>query len=83
MLSQRKTDIPLIEKQVVPGFALSKLQEARQPVKRAKRVVTSPAEKAEKSKKVEQPWWNYYPSENSLRSLRNMRLALNKVLHLF
>ena len=71
-----KTDLLLVEKHVIPGFAVPRLMEARRPVKTASREeYYYPA----KQKRNTQPWWNQYPESG----IRGMKLALQKVFHLF
>jgi hypothetical protein len=70
-------DLPLISKQVLPGFQVNKLQEARKPVIPAK---TEQQPEAGHMRVPQQPWWNQYPD---FIKARGMKLALQKVLHLF
>jgi len=71
-------DLPLINRQVLPGFTVYKLQEARKPVKRSLQSFSRNSEIKERN--LQQPWWNQYPS--FIRT-RGMKLALEKVLHMF
>ena len=70
-------DLPSISSHVLPGFAVYKLQEARKPVRadRNPRVNIQ-----ERTAAPQQPWWNQYPS---FFNPRGMKLALEKVLHIF
>ncbi len=68
-------DLPLIKEQVLPGFTVYKLQDARRPVKRT----VNPAP-GRQEKFPQQPWWNQYPG---FIKTRGMKLAFEKVLHMF
>ena len=71
-------DLPLINSQVLPGFTVYKLQEARKPVKRSPHFFNG--NQGDKERQAVQPWWNQYPS--FIRT-KGMKLALEKVLHMF
>ncbi len=72
-------DILEIEKNVIPGFAVTRLMEARRPVKHVDQKELSYAEVQERKKRNEQPWWNLYPTSG----VKGVKMALQKVLHLF
>ena len=74
-----KTDLPMIEEQIIPGFAVPRLMEARRPVKPSSRQEYYFPSTNQKEKRTIQPWWNQYPES----SVKGMKLALQKVFHLF
>lgn len=72
-----ETDLSLIKQQVLPGFTVYKLQEARRPVSTSRQV---PVNTIQRERIPQQPWWNQYPA---FIKTRGMKLALEKVLHMF
>ncbi len=74
------TDISTVEKKIIPGFSLAKLQQAKEPV-RANRAIPSGVPSSETCKRKEQEqWWNnYFLNFN----LKNVRYALQRVMHLW
>jgi len=71
-----KTDLEVVHEKIIPGFAVVNLIQARQPVKPKQTIRKNIQEK----KVTDMPWWNQYPSGTGIRQ---MRVALQKVLHLF
>ena len=72
-----ETDLCKIEKDVLPGFSVDKLKEARKPVKKEHPGILYGASRP---KPTAQPWWNHYPD---FAKTRGMKLALEKILHMF
>jgi DNA-directed RNA polymerase specialized sigma24 family protein len=75
-----KTDIPVVEQVIIPGFAAINLKQARVPVQTA---TISVSIDTDMKKGAETPWWNQYPAMIHWKQWKQMRLALNKMLHLF
>jgi DNA-directed RNA polymerase specialized sigma24 family protein len=69
-------DLSLIHAQVIPAFKTQRLKDARQPVINKR---TPPCE-YQGGEMRKQPWWNQYPS---FLKGRGMKLALERVLHIF
>lgn len=72
----REEDLPLIELQVLPAFETSQLKNARQPVISRRREDEAYHRPAARN----HPWWNQYPA---FLNMRGMKLALERVLHIF
>jgi DNA-directed RNA polymerase specialized sigma24 family protein len=71
-----KENIPVIEKQIIPGFSLDYLQKARQPVSNNQQSTrdTSTAQRSTT------PWWNRYPH---IPEMRGFKLAFRNMLNFF
>ena len=70
------SDLPVIEEHVLPAFQVNKLQEARKPVRQPELKMPEPLHRNPPA----QPWWNVYPG---FIKTRGMKLAFEKVLHMF
>jgi DNA-directed RNA polymerase specialized sigma24 family protein len=63
-----KEAIPVIAKQIIPGFSVEQLQKARQPVT-SKQRKTQDVSTAQRSIT---PWWNRYPHIPEMRGLKHV-----------
>lgn len=74
------TDISTVEKKIIPGFSLAKLQQAKEPVRAGKSI--EPGIHSFKTNKEKQPdqWWSQYLLNFNLK---NVRYAFQRVMHLW
>jgi DNA-directed RNA polymerase specialized sigma24 family protein len=72
-------NIPVIEKQIIPGFSVIELQKAKQPVNKISGQKSRYQSSAAKKRSYEEQWWNKYLSainpkglKHSLKSMLNL-----------
>jgi DNA-directed RNA polymerase specialized sigma24 family protein len=71
-----KEDLPVIEKQIIPGFSVDRLQKARMPVTYTQ---NEHAAHTQSDTKSEIPWWNRYP----VPEVKKFKYAFRTVMNLF
>jgi DNA-directed RNA polymerase specialized sigma24 family protein len=64
-------DIPVIEKQIIPGFSAVQLQEATKPIKRNYKKESRYPSSAAGKKSYEEHWWDKYSQAISLKGLKH------------
>jgi DNA-directed RNA polymerase specialized sigma24 family protein len=65
------SNIPAIEKQIIPGFSVTELQKAKQPVNKKNNQKSRYYFSAEKNRNYEEQWWNKYMSTINLKGLKH------------
>lgn len=72
------TNIPGIEKQIIPGFNALELQKAKQPVHKNSRQKSRDHSSGMKKRSNEEQWWNKHMPAINLKDLRqNLKSMLN------
>ncbi len=84
---QGANDWPALDQEVIPGFQVTNLQQARQPVKPITNGSTQYAESPVKNGRHEQPSWNQYLRSTKQwgqnLNLKSLKYAFQRVLHLW
>jgi hypothetical protein len=74
------TDISTVEKKIIPGFSVAKLQPAKEPVRAGKSIQPGiPSFETNKRKQQEQ-WWSQYLLNFNMK---NVRYAFLRMMHLW
>jgi hypothetical protein len=68
----KEIDVPAIEKQIIPGFSITELQKARQPINKSNYHTS-----IVKKRRYEELWWNKYPAIN----LKGLKHTLQHMLN--
>jgi DNA-directed RNA polymerase specialized sigma24 family protein len=74
------SNIPAIEKQILPGFSVSELQKAKQPVNKNTRLKSRFYSSAVTGRNFEEQWWNKYLPMVNLKGLKH---GLKSMLNLW
>jgi len=74
------TNIPAIEKQIIPGFSVTELQKAKQPVNINSNQKSRYYFSAEKKRNYEEQWWNKFIPAINLKGLKH---GLKSMLNLW
>jgi len=72
------TNIPAIEKQIIPGFSITALQKAKQPVNNTSNQKSSHFFSAIQNRNYEEQWWNkFMPAINLKDLMHGLKSMLN------